>query len=136
MFVQHVGCERKHINHDPTWKKAKEMLDECLNWFKHSFNIFYEKMLVHFLRKNSGPTPSNIVRKRIQHSFIIHVRWCWTNMLGIRFPWPLLSFKFIMQQKLVAVSEKYYLFNYDNSVSMKSITQISNQWTKRRFSLH
>ena len=54
-------------------------------------------------------------------------------MLGIRFPWPLLSFK-LMQQKLVAalnhlsiVSEKYCLFNYDNSVSMKSITQISNQ---------
>ena len=59
MLVQHVGCLRKLIQHYPTWKRAKEMLDECFNWFKLSFNAFYEK--------NVGPTSSNIVRKRIQH---------------------------------------------------------------------
>ena len=41
----------------PTWKKAKEMLYECLNWFKLSSNIFHVKI--------DGPTSSNIARKRI-----------------------------------------------------------------------
>ena len=40
-------------------KKAKEMLDEFLNLFKFSCNIFY--------KKSACPTSSNIVRKRIQH---------------------------------------------------------------------
>ena len=35
------------------------MLDKCLNRFKLSSSIFYEK--------NVGPTLSNIARKRIQH---------------------------------------------------------------------
>ena len=35
------------------------MLDECLNRFNFSSNIFYEK--------NIGPASSNLVRKRIQH---------------------------------------------------------------------
>ena len=54
-------------------KKAKEMLDECLNWFKLSSNFLYEK--------NVGPTSSNIVHKRIQHGLF--------NMLddvGLVFP--------------------------------------------------
>ena len=60
-------------------KKAKETLDECLNWFKLSSNIFYEK--------NVGPTSSNIVCKRIQH-FLSNMLdgvgpTCWT-----RFPLP------------------------------------------------
>ena len=40
-------------------KKANEMLDECLNPFKPSSKIFYEK--------NVGPTLPNIVCKCVQH---------------------------------------------------------------------
>ena len=58
----------------------------CLNWFKLSSNIFYEK--------NVGSTSSNIVRKCIQHFLSncwIQIQMlddvgstCWT-----RFPWPI-----------------------------------------------
>ena len=79
MLVQYVGCARKRMQLHRTWKKAKEMLDECLNWFKLSSNIFYEK--------NVGPTSSNIVCKRIQH-FLSNMldgvgATCWTH-----FPLP------------------------------------------------
>ena len=46
MLVRHVECARKRIQHYPTLKKAKEMLDECLRRFKFLSNIFVEKKLV------------------------------------------------------------------------------------------
>ena len=60
-------------------KKANEMLDECLNPFKPSSKIFYEK--------NVGPTLPNIVCKCVQHFWSTMLDdvgpTCWT-----RLTWP------------------------------------------------